>query len=135
MKMLERSAIGLVLSIGLAAGGAASLQAAQGPAWFQQYPPRYMDMRGLVDRSQSDLREAAELEHGNDGQRSRYRNAQGHLSTFDRHLTKGRFDNGELGKSIGSIQGILDHNVLQASSRDALIRDVSDLRMARERRW
>ncbi len=135
MKMLERSALGLVLSIGLAAGGAASLKGAQGPAWFQQYPPRYMDMRELVDRSQSDLREAAELEHGNDGQRGRYRTAQGHLSTFDRHLTKGRFDNGELSKSIGSIQGILDHNVLQARSRDALIRDVSDLRMARERRW
>jgi hypothetical protein len=134
MRILEKSALGLILSAGLTIGTAARLQAAEG-AWFQEYPPRYMDMRGLVDRAQSDLREAAELEHGNNKQRDRYHDAQEHLSDFDRHLTRGRFDKGDLEKSIHNIQGILDHNVLQARSRDALMRDVSDLRVARARRW
>ena len=68
-------------------------------------------------------------------QRDRYRDAQGHLSSFDRHLTKGHFDKGELDKSIDKIKDILDHNVLQASSRDALLRDLDDLKAARDRRW
>lgn len=117
--------------------GVGSLEAAEGIAagWYQGYPAPYMDMRGLVDRTQADLRGAEELEHGNSGQRGRYRNAQGHLSSFDRNLTKGHFDKGELDKSINSIRGILNHNVLQASSRDALMRDVSDLKVALARRW
>ena len=135
MKIRERSATAFVVTLGLVLGAGISLKAADGPGWYQGYPAPYMDMRGLVDRTQSDLRDAAELEHGNDHQRGRYRSAQGHLSTFDRHLTRGRFDNGELDKSIGSIKGILDHNVLQARSRDALMRDVADLRGARARRW
>ena len=135
MKIIEKSATVLLLTFGLTAGTAASLEAAGRPAWFQEYPAPYMDLRGLVDRAQSDLRDAAELEHGNDKQRDRYHDAQGHLSTFDRHLTKGHFDKGELDKAIGSIQGILDHNVLQASSRDALLRDAGDLRVARDRHW
>ncbi len=135
MTIFEKSATAFLLTFGLSFGTAASLEAAAGTGWFQGYPAPYMDMRGLVDRTQTDLREAAEFEHGNDKQRGRYHDAQGHLSTFDRHLTKGRFDKGELDKSIGSVQGILDHNVLQGSSRNALIRDVSDLRVARARRW
>ncbi len=92
-------------------------------------------MRGLIDRTQADLRAAADLEHGNDKQRDRYRDAQQHLSNFDRELTKGHFDKGQLDRSIDNIKSILNHNVLQASSRDALIRDESDLRVARARRW
>ncbi len=135
MKRIHKSATVLLLSFGLAVGSAASLEAAPAPAWFQGYPAPYMDLRGLVDRAQADLRAAAELEHGNDKQRDRFHHAQGHLSTFDRHLTNGNFDKGELNKAIGSIQSILDHNVLQASSRDALLRDVGDLRVARDRHW
>lgn len=135
MKIIEKTATVLLLTFGLTLGTAASLEAADGAAWFQDYPAPYMDLRGLVDRAQADLRDASELEHGNAKQRDRFHDAQGHLSTFDRHLTKARFDKGELDKSIGSIQGILDHNVLQASSRDALLRDVGDLRVARDRHW
>jgi hypothetical protein len=135
MRTLQKSAMGLILSAGLAVGTAASLQAAEGAAWFQEYPSRYMDMRGLVDRAQSDLRDAAELEHGNNKQRDRYHDAQEHLSNFDRDLTRGRFNKGELERSIDTIQGILKHNILQARSRDALMRDASDLRVARARRW
>jgi hypothetical protein len=101
----------------------------------EPYPAPYTDLRGLVDRTQNDLRTAGELEHGNDKQRERYHNAQGHLSSFDRHLVKSNFDKSELDKSIGEIKGILDHNVLQASSRDALMRDLDDLRVARNRHY
>jgi len=135
LQLFNRSFAVLFLGFGLAAGGAVSVRAA-GSAWYQDYPAPYGDLRGVIDRSQSDLRAAAELEpQRNEKQRDRYRNAQGHLSSFDRHLTKGHFDKGELHKSIDEIQSILDHNVLQASSRDALMRDVTDLKIARDRHY
>jgi hypothetical protein len=124
-----------LLTIGLGLGGTLSMAA----GGFQDYsraayPAPYTDLRDVVDRTQSDLRASADLEHRNDKQRDRYRDAQGHLSSFDRHLTKGHFDKGELDKSIDKIKDILDHNVLQASSRDALMRDLEDLKVARSRK-
>jgi hypothetical protein len=133
MKSLNGPLTVLLLTFGLATGSAVAVPA-PGMSGYQEYPTPHTDLRGLVDRTQSDLREAADLEHENDKQRDRYRSAQGHLSTFDRHLTKGHFDKSELDKSIDSIKDILDHNTLQASSRDALLRDVEDLRIARDRR-
>ncbi len=134
MQLFNRSFGAVVLSVGLAIGGAVPLTAAAN-AWYQEYPSPYGDLRGLVDRTQNDLRAAADLETNKEKERERYRSAQGHLSSFDRHLTKGHFDKGELHKSIDEIQSILDHNVLQASSRDALMRDVTDLKIARDRRY
>jgi hypothetical protein len=93
----------------------------------------YSDLRGLVDRVQSDLRAASDLEHGNK-QRDRYHNAQDNLSKFDRNLSKGKFDKGALDHSINGVKDILEHNTLQGSSRDMLRRDLADLRMAREDR-
>jgi hypothetical protein len=134
MKAL-RSVHALVLTLGLASGGALALQA-QAPGYGQEYPAPYGGgLRGIVDRTQTDLRSAEETEHNKPDQRERYEHAQGHLSTFDRKLTHGKFDRGELDKSIDSLKSILDHNVLQASARDALIRDMQDLKVARDRRW
>lgn len=130
----KRSLLAVSLSLGLALAGAVSSRAA-GAGWHQQYPAPYGDLRGLIDRTQTDLRAAGDLEHGSDKQRERYNKTQGHLSSFDKHLTKGHFDKSELNKSIDGIQEILDHNVLQASSRDALMRDSGDLRVARDRRY
>ncbi len=136
MKLLDRSLPAIVLTLGLALGGGISLRAAgQDYPAGQAYPAPYTDLRGLVDRTQEDLRVAGTLEHEKEDQRERVHHAQGHLSTFDRHLVKGNFDKGELDKAIGEIKGILDHNVLQASSRDALMRDLSDLRVARDRHY
>jgi hypothetical protein len=135
MRSLSTSLGVILLTFGLGMGTAVAIPAA-GSGWQQgYYPAPYTDLRGLVDRTQSDLRMAADLERGGEKQRERYRSAQGHLSTFDRHLTKGHFDKDELDRSIDSIKDILDHNTLQASSRDGLIRDVEDLRAARDRRW
>jgi len=138
MKAL-RSLPSLVLTLGLASGGAVALQAQYPPPparYGQQYPAPYGGgLRGLVNQTQNDLRMAEDMEHNKEGQRERYEHAQGHLSTFDRKLTHGKFDKGELDKSIDSIKGILDHNVLQASSRDALLRDLDGLRAARDHRY
>lgn len=133
MKLIYQSLFAAVLTLGLTGAGAVNCAAAQYAA--DAYPAPYSGLRGLIDRTQNDLRTAAELEHENGSQHERYIKAQGHLSTFDRHLVKGRFDKGELDKSINEIKGILDHNVLQASSRDMLLRDMQDLRIARDRRY
>jgi hypothetical protein len=142
MKTLK-SLQSVLLTLGLACGGAVALGAetpypAQAPGYAAgpDYPAPYGGgLRALVDRTQSDLRAAEETEHNKGDQRERYQHAQGHLSTFDRKLTHGRFDKSELDKSIDSLKDILDHNVLQASSRDALLHDLEDLKMARERRY
>jgi hypothetical protein len=91
----------------------------------------YSELRSLVDRVQSDLRAASDLEHG-DKQRDRYHNAQDNLSKFDRNLAKGKFDKGALDHSIDSLNDILEHNTLQASSRDLLRKDLADLKYARD---
>ncbi len=132
MKGLGPSLAALTLGVGLATGSAALLPAA-GHAAFQQYGNDWGDLRGLVDRTQADLRAAGDIQHGQK-ERERYKHAQKSLSTFDRHLSKGRFDKDKLDDAIGDIQSVLDHNTLQARSRDALLQDVADLRVARERR-
>ena len=133
MKRMNGPVAVLSLGLGLAIGTQSALMAAP-HGWFQ-YGDRYGDLRGLVDRTQADLRQSSDMEHNDGKQRDRYRYAQEHLSTFDRHLTKGHFDKGELDHAIGDVQGVLDHNTLQAGARDALLRDVQDLRIARDRRY
>jgi hypothetical protein len=136
MKSFQRSLPAMAFALSLAMGGTFSVLAE--PQHYpagEPYPAPYTDLRSIVDKTQSDLRGAADLEHNNGKQQDRYHNAQEHLSTFDRHLVKGKFDRGELEKAIGEIKGILDHNVLQASSRDALLRDMEDLRAAKDRHY
>ncbi len=134
MTRIDRTVAAGFLAIGLTFGSAAPMDAAGGGYQYYRYPARSSDLRGLIDRTQNDLRAAANLEHAKEDQRKRYSDAQGHLSTFDRKLTKGKFDKGELNKSIDKINQILNKNVLQASTRDALRRDIADLRIARDRR-
>jgi len=93
----------------------------------------YGEMRDIVDRTQSDLRAASGLEHG-DKQRARVQHAQDDLSKLDRKLVKGKFDKDAFQHSLGAIKAILDHNTLPGSGRDALMRDMSELQAAHERR-
>lgn len=92
----------------------------------------YSELRDLVDRTQSDLRNASDLAHGSK-QNDRYHKAQDHLSKLDRSLSHGKYNKGALNDSIDSLKSILDHNTLQARSRDVLIRDLTDLKIARDR--
>ncbi len=98
--------------------------------YYREHP----DLRQLIDQTQSDLQQASQFQHEKGKQRDRYRNAQKSLSTFDRHLTKGKFDKNGLDQAIEDIQNVLDHNTLQGNSRDALLSDVRNLRLARKAR-
>ena len=133
MAKLKLARTAFLLSLGLTASPYLLCAAPEHGYGYQAYPAPYESLRGLVDRTQSDLTAAMQLEHRGGDQHKRYNDAQGHLSSFDRHLVKGHFDKGELGKAIDSIKAILDKNVLQASSRDALMRDLEELRSVRER--
>jgi len=88
--------------------------------------------RNLIDRTQDDLRRAADFERHNGKETSRYENAQKHLSDFDRELTRGHFDKGRLDDAIGDMKDVMDHNTLAPEARDALQRDLGDLRGMRE---
>jgi len=132
MNIAAKFATGLVLGSGLLTVATVSMAAAPTPYFQESEGPA--GIRGLIDRTQSDLRAAEDVvDPKNSKDRERYRNAQKNLSDLDRHFTKGKYDRGDLDRSIGDIQSILDHNTLQASSRDALLRDVEDLRVARAR--
>ena len=90
------------------------------------------DLRSIVDKTQSDLRAASDLQHGNK-QNDRYHKAQDHLSKLDRSLSHGKYNKSALNDSIDGVKSILDHNTLQASARDALMRDLTELKIARDR--
>ncbi len=91
------------------------------------------DARALVDRVQSDLRHAAD-EDSDGKNRVRYENAQHHLSEFDRGLAEGKFDKEKLDDAINDVKNVVEHNTLTPGARDALSRDLADLRVMRERR-
>jgi hypothetical protein len=136
MKLLNKSLAVTAMSCGMVLGTTAPLMAAPG---YQDYGHDYgrgydhEGLRRLINRTQQDIQMAAESEHGNHDQRERTHDAQKNLSDFDRHLTKGHFDKDKLDQVIGDVQGILDHNTLMASSRNALLQDVTQLREARAR--
>jgi hypothetical protein len=132
MRILKQSLGAIALSAGLMMTMAVPPPAAASARFDHDRDRDYDGLRGLVDRTQSDLRAAVDLEHGGK-QAERYKNAQDHLSDFDRSLAKGHFNKDRLDSAINDLQHLLDHNTLQASTRDALHRDLEDLRIARER--
>ncbi len=93
----------------------------------------FSDLRSIVDRTQLDLRRAVELSHGHK-QTDRYQKAQDHLSKLDKSLSHGKFNKSAMNDSIDELKSVLDHNTIQASARDALMRDLTDLKVARARR-
>lgn len=122
--LMATAAIGL----GLAMSNPAPLVAA---AAGYQADRDYGDLRGVIDRTQNDLQVAAQLEQS-EKERERYKNTQTKLSDLDRALSKGHFDKGKLDACIKDIDGILNHNTLQPSGRDALKSDVTALKVARD---
>jgi len=104
-----------------------------GVAQARDHSRDWSELRGVVDRTQSDLQAASGLQHG-DKQRARVQHAQDDLSKLDRKLVKGKFDKEAFEHSLGAIKAILDHNTLPVSGRDALMRDLNQLKAANERR-
>ncbi len=92
----------------------------------------YRSLRNLVDKTQSDLQAASDLAHGNK-QNDRYHKAQDRLSRLDRSLSHNKYNKGAMNDSIDELKSILDHNTLQVKYRDALARDLVDLKIARDR--
>ena len=129
MKLFGKSAAVLSMVCGLALFSAAPVTAAAS-GWYQE-GDWHQHLRGLIDRTQNDLQAAVQLAQG-PKDHERYRHAQRELSDFDRKLSRGRFDEGKLKDCIGALNDILDHNTLQASTREALRHDVEDLRIARD---
>ena len=106
--------------------------AAIATALLQAHEVEFSDLRSLVDKTQTDLRTASELAHGSK-QNDRYHKAQDHLSKLDRSLSRRKYNKGEMNESIDELKSILDHNTLQARSRDALAHDLVELKIARDR--
>jgi hypothetical protein len=89
------------------------------------------DVRGLVDRTQGDLRRAEDFERKKGKEVLRYENAQKHLSDFDKEFTRGHFEKGKLDDAINDVKNVVDHNTLDPESRDALRNDLRELRLMR----
>jgi hypothetical protein len=88
--------------------------------------------RDLVARVQDDLQRAADFTRTKDKERQRYENVQHHLSEFDRELSRDHFDKGKLDASIDNLKDVVRNNTLESHDRDALARDLSDLRTLRD---
>jgi hypothetical protein len=137
MKAFNKSIAMAALSCGLMLGSTVPVMAASayqdyGRGYGRDY--EYSGLRRLVARTQQDIQAASEAATNINGdQRERYRDAQKHISDFDRHLSKGHYDKDEIDHVIADVQGILDHNTLMAHDRDALQQDVTQLREARAR--
>ena len=90
--------------------------------------------RGLVDRVQRNLRRAEHFTPPSDKEKERYHNAQHHLSEFDQKLSEGKFDKDKLDEAIDDVKNVVEHNTLSADDRDALSRDLGELRELRRTR-
>jgi hypothetical protein len=100
------------------------------PAYTQT---RYDAARDLVARTQEDLRRAADFTSVKKDERERIVNTQKHLSDFDRGLTRHKFDKDKLNDAIEDLKNVVEHNTLGGEDRDALTRDLGDLRAMRAR--
>jgi hypothetical protein len=94
--------------------------------------PAQEHVRGLIDRTQDDLRRASEFERHKGKEVTRYDNAEKHLSDFDREMTRGHFDKDKLDTAIDDVKNVVEHNTLDPEQRDRLGRDLADLRAMRE---
>jgi hypothetical protein len=103
-----------------------------GLAFGRDHSRDFGELRDVVDRTQTDLKMASGLEHG-DKQRGRVQHAEDDLSKLDRKLVKGKMDKEAFSHSLSALKSILDHNTLPGSGRDALMRDLSELQAQRDR--
>jgi hypothetical protein len=82
----------------------------------------------LIDRVHADLDHGYAVWKVDGGDRGRLNGAEKELREFAEHWRKGNFDKGKLDHAISSIQHVLDNNHLKGGERDALSKDVDELR-------
>jgi len=112
------------IALFLLAGGAET------SALAQRYH-NFENVRGIVQRTQDDLGQVRSQGLRNDKERERLDNARKHLSDFDRNLSKNKFDKGRLDSAIDDVKNVVENNTLEARDRDALTKDLADLRRVR----
>lgn len=86
----------------------------------------------LIGRVHEDLDHGYAVWHLRGGDRARLTHAERQLRDFAEHWQHGKFDKGNLDRSIGDVQKVIDDNHLSGRERDALWRDVEELRHMRE---
>jgi hypothetical protein len=116
------------LGVGIVMALAATGQAQFGPEG--RYRPETVS--ALIGRVHEDLNRGYEVWHLRGGDRARLTHAERQLRDFAEHWRHGKFDKGNLGRSIGDIQKVIDDNHLSGRERDALWNDVEELRRMRE---
>jgi hypothetical protein len=119
---------GMALTVALATFGALGL-AQYGPEGGPYHPEK---IDALIDQVQVDLNHGYDVWKVNGDDRKRLNKAGEQLREFAKEWHKAKFDKGNLGDSIGSIQRVLDQNHLSGPERDALWADVDQLRKMRE---
>ncbi len=98
---------------------------------------QFPEARDLIQRVQEDMRRAADFARGapeikkDRKQIERWDNAQHSMSNFDKNLSRGKYDRGELDGAINDLKNVVDHNTLSSEDRDMLNRDLGDLRQFR----
>jgi hypothetical protein len=93
---------------------------------------RYENVRGLIARTQDDLRRIADLlTREKKDEKERIDNTQKHLSEFDRELSRNKFDKDKLDTAIDDLKNVVAHNTLAVEDRDLLNRDLEELRQMR----
>jgi hypothetical protein len=86
----------------------------------------------LIGRVHEDLDHGYAVWHLRGGDRARLTRAERQLRNFAEHWQHRKFDKANLDGAIGSIQRVIDDNHLSGRERDALWRDVEELRHMRE---
>ena len=82
-------------------------------------------------RRSADFARQSPAIHKDRKQIERWENAQHSISNFDRNLSKGKYDKGDLDSAINNLKNVIEHNTLSSEDRDVLNRDLSDLRQYR----
>jgi hypothetical protein len=116
--------IGVVILTTLASTG----QAQFGPEG--RYRPETVS--ALIERVHADLNRGNAVWHLGGGDRGLLTRAERQLHDFAEHWRHGKFDKGNLNRSIGDIQKVVEENHLSGRERDALWNDVEELRRMRE---
>jgi hypothetical protein len=86
----------------------------------------------LIDRVHEDLNRGYAVWHLRKSDRERLTHAEHQLRDFANHWQHGKFDQGNLDRSIRDVQKVLDDNHLSGRERDALWNDIEELRRMRE---